>query len=413
MDCRCALTSHLFAHTVSRHFDYEGEAAFRRAHAAYLSSLGTARAEALIAELNTEAKRRASLEPDARARAAAIRKGWPRVRPELYALDESRWLDPRFAEIAKLARAAVSPEAGNAPAASPGSEATREFERAAAQLGLRRIEALSPVYELPVLSPEFCSALCAELSSFEESGLPMGRPNSMNRHGLLLSELGFGPLLDELLAGYVQPLAALLYPHAGGGSLDSHRAFTVKYRPGPDEQLSRHYDNAEVTLNVCIGQLAQTATQGGGGEGGAELACGFEGGEIVFSGLNLSGSPQQPSVAVGHSVGRGLLHVGAQMHQALPVTEGERVNVIIWCRSEAYRKQHGCPLCGRTDQLLPDDDDEAGECGACAEQPAADNLRAQNGAMSPDRGALAAAGENGPCRAVLPSAEQIAEFMKG
>ena len=36
-------------------------------------------------------------------------------------------------------------------------------------------------------------------------------------------------------------------------SLDSQKAFTVSYREGEDVELSYHYDNAEVTLNVCLG----------------------------------------------------------------------------------------------------------------------------------------------------------------
>ena len=47
----------------------------------------------------------------------------------------------------------------------------------------------------------------------------------------------------------------------GTGQCDSHRAFTVKYNADTsaeaaadkgDKQLGLHYDNAEVTLNVCL-----------------------------------------------------------------------------------------------------------------------------------------------------------------
>lgn len=49
------------------------------------------------------------------------------------------------------------------------------------------------------------------------------------------------------------PLARLLYPDWTGKELDSHRAFVVKYSIEDDVELSYHYDNAEVTLNVCLG----------------------------------------------------------------------------------------------------------------------------------------------------------------
>ena len=100
--------------------------------------------------------------------------------------------------------------------------------------------------------------------------------------------------MDPLRARYLQPIASLLYPEWVGTKgtassssssttststtttttsssssssgaaantiaatgLDSHRAFVVKYATGPGEDvaLSYHFDNAEVTLNVCLGR---------------------------------------------------------------------------------------------------------------------------------------------------------------
>lgn len=50
------------------------------------------------------------------------------------------------------------------------------------------------------------------------------------------------------------PITRLLYPECGGNALDSHKAFTVHYKIGEDLDLSYHYDNAEVTLNVSLGK---------------------------------------------------------------------------------------------------------------------------------------------------------------
>ena len=57
-----------------------------------------------------------------------------------------------------------------------------------------------------------------------------------------------------LLEQYIKPLSSLIFPNNGGRSLDSYKAFTVKYKMGDDLCLGYHYDNAEVTLNVCIGK---------------------------------------------------------------------------------------------------------------------------------------------------------------
>ena len=49
-------------------------------------------------------------------------------------------------------------------------------------------------------------------------------------------------------------IARLLYPEWVKGGLDSHRAFTVSYTQGGDLDLAYHYDNAEVTINICLGR---------------------------------------------------------------------------------------------------------------------------------------------------------------
>ena len=72
---------------------------------------------------------------------------------------------------------------------------------------------------------------------------------------ILLDELGFDEnFLDPFLKEYIKPLSSLIFPSKGGCSLDSYKAFTVKYKMGDDLSLSYHYDNAEVTLNVCVGK---------------------------------------------------------------------------------------------------------------------------------------------------------------
>lgn len=67
-------------------------------------------------------------------------------------------------------------------------------------------------------------------------------------------------LITPLRDLYLSPMASLLYPDCGGRSLDSHKAFVVKYDMNEDLDLSYHYDNAEVTLNVCLGKAF---TEGG------------------------------------------------------------------------------------------------------------------------------------------------------
>ena len=93
----------------------------------------------------------------------------------------------------------------------------------------------------------------------------------MNNYGLNLDELGFSSgFTNRLLAEYVSPIAAALYPEfwPQATAADTHKAravggesctrwadccgvqaFVVKYDIGGDVQLASHWDDAEVTMN--------------------------------------------------------------------------------------------------------------------------------------------------------------------
>ena len=84
-------------------------------------------------------------------------------------------------------------------------------------------------------------------------------------------------------------------------------------------------------------------------------------GELCFYGHKESAASapsayHEWTAGVGHAV----LHLGQQVHAALPITEGERRNLVVWMRSTAWRQAHGCPMCGSTARLLlkapPDQD---------------------------------------------------------
>ena len=67
------------------------------------------------------------------------------------------------------------------------------------------------VYSFPLLNDEVCDRLCEEVEHFAASGLPARRPNSMNRYGLILNEIGLRPSLDALQRE-VWPVARSLWP---------------------------------------------------------------------------------------------------------------------------------------------------------------------------------------------------------
>lgn len=327
IDCACYFSESLYVRSpVEGHFTFVDAARFRREHTELLDSLGEPAADALIANLEAEVERRQSLPAQAAQRKARIAAEYVPLHPELWSLSEE-WLHP---ELIALVRGAQQQAAPSSSAWRPPALITEG------------------VYTLPVFTARFCELMCEELEAFGRSGLPCGRPNSMNRYGALLDEMGFtSGLIEPLIREWLRPLAAMLPPLAavGGGSLDHHKAFVVAYRLGEDEHLAEHYDNAEVTLNVNLGR-------------------GFAGGELVFYGHKRSAS-SSPRAAHDWDAGagHGVLHLGAQVHAALPISEGERYNLVIWMRSWSHRRRRGCPMCDATDRLLlpPQAQPEAGQ----------------------------------------------------
>jgi hypothetical protein len=176
------------------------------------------------------------------------------------------------------------------------------------------------LYSFDMLLPSYCELLLDEIAHYDQSGLPIVRPNSMNNYGVVLDEMGMYQWLDAVMRNFVRPFAALLYAPWGGDSLDSHHGFVVQYKIGEDTKLDFHYDDSEVTLNVCLGRT-------------------FEGGSLFFRGLLHDPSTHNEELEFQHVRGRGLLHLGKHRHGANDIRSGERYNLILWCRSSSYREQ--------------------------------------------------------------------------
>jgi len=191
------------------------------------------------------------------------------------------------------------------------------------------------VYQFPLFTSHFCERLVEELSNFEASDMPKGRPNTMNNYGVLLDELGFNVhFFNPLRTSYLSPVATALFPEWVPGTLDSHKAFTVKYDVRGDVDLNCHYDDAEVSVNVSLG-------------------CDYEGGSLFFGGmLGEKPVPLVQSKEVVHpQTGWATMHRGRQFHGAMPVEDGCRRNVIMWTRSSQARNRE-CPMCGEIPHLV-------------------------------------------------------------
>ncbi|WVY98873.1 hypothetical protein V8G54_031024 [Vigna mungo] len=243
------------------------------------------------------------------------------------------------------------------------------------------------IYTFEMLQPQFCKKLMSEVDSFERwvrgTKLRIMRPSAMNKHGVVLEDFGLETMLDRFMSDIIHPISRVFYSEFGGSSLDSHHGFVVEYGISKDVELGRFLQlvefgrcfvdaiswigsqncsspvsnsninqsdqnkrnlssvaflgrrtkcepqnsseiNREVSLNVCLGKE-------------------FSGGEVFFQGVRCEEhvlSIAQPGEIFNYShvPGHAILHPGRQRHGARPTTSGNRMNLIIWCRSSTFRE---------------------------------------------------------------------------
>lgn len=161
---------------------------------------------------------------------------------------------------------------------------------------------------------------------------------SFSKQRVLLEELGFDVFFTDLREKYLQPVCRLLYPDWGGDNHDTHKAFIVQYDQNGDTDLSYHYDNAEVTLNVALSPDHA-----------------YDGGDLFFGSMRTEHFPSMERHTYKHRFATGLLHRGQHMHGASPIFRGDRYNLIIWMRASAVRNKK-CPMC----DSVPDLEDTVG-----------------------------------------------------
>lgn len=221
-----------------------------------------------------------------------------------------------------------------------------------------------------------------EVEHFENTGLPVMAPNSMNNYGVVLEELGFSTFYDQLLE-YVRPVVRVLYGESAASLLDSHHAFIVsrnvaifllidrslkvQYKISEDLDLGFHYDESEITINLCLGKkftglsffsLCRPLTF-------------VEGGTLYFRGLLEVPETHNEDFEYTHTPGRAIMHIGKHRHGANAIKSGvscsevyilsnnpqERYNLIVWWRSNKLRQMEAekrCSCCTSDDHIHDD-----------------------------------------------------------
>ncbi|CAH9104794.1 unnamed protein product [Cuscuta epithymum] len=184
------------------------------------------------------------------------------------------------------------------------------------------------VFTFEMLQPRFCNMLLAEVENFEkwvhETKFRIMRPNTMNKFGAVLDDFGMENMLDKLMEDFIRPISRVFFSEVGGSTLDTHHGFVVEYGIDRDVDLGFHVDDSEVTLNVCLGKQ-------------------FSGGELFFRGVRCEkhvNTETQPEEIFdySHVPGRAVLHRGRHRHGARATTAGQRINLLLWCRSSVFRE---------------------------------------------------------------------------
>ena len=110
------------------------------------------------------------------------------------------------------------------------------------------------VVSFECLLPAVCDKILSEATHYSNSGLPQKAPNSMNRYGLVLNEIGLRASFDAILHRFMAALGALFFgagdqrlstvlgnaadlQNWGGSSLSDHHTFIVRYRADEDRRV--------------------------------------------------------------------------------------------------------------------------------------------------------------------------------
>ncbi|CAG2101586.1 unnamed protein product [Medioppia subpectinata] len=318
--CKCFLTNNYFVSKYKTHVKYaNNDTDFWSQFGDQLSAVGCntddKRSEVLT-QLKTEFDRRNSLDNEIAKRTQFIKTNYTPKHPEIYKLDD-KYLQKAFIDLVDRCRR---------------GDTFQEVLPFVQTISLEK-----RVFKFNIFTEDFCRKFVEEIDNFNDSPMPKTRPNTMNNYGILLNELGFDEhFLTPLREHYLNPMAKVFFPDWLGAGLDTHRAFTIKYSATADAELFTHYDNSEITLNVCLGNV-------------------FEGSEVYFGDFRTKPRRDANDLAVAaveHRPGVGLFHLGQLMHGTLPVTDGERQNLVVWMRSSEIRNQL-CPMCDHKPEPIP------------------------------------------------------------
>jgi hypothetical protein len=178
------------------------------------------------------------------------------------------------------------------------------------------------VYTCQFFNPEKLTLLRNFLESAWDAKIPMRPPYGivLNRGGAMLDPRSSGYLAAPsfqtfyrtLIDLYMRPIARMLFPEIMGYDSQSF-GFSIKYQPTTDTSIRPHTDASSVTLNINLNLPDES----------------FTGSSVDFFDTST-----KETKSLMFAPGSAMIHRGSVPHTALPITSGERTNIVLWLFGE-------------------------------------------------------------------------------
>lgn len=132
----------------------------------------------------------------------------------------------------------------------------------------------------------------------------------------------FQAFYRDLMDTYMRPMGRLFFPQYIQAQDDSETfGFSIQYQPTTDNSIRGHSDSSSLTLNINLNI-----------PNGDES---WEGSSLYF----VDRSTGKKNL-VNFAPGVAIMHLGAIPHAALPITSGERSNLVLWLYGKGGRRAH-------------------------------------------------------------------------
>lgn len=191
-------------------------------------------------------------------------------------------------------------------------------------------EVVPHVYRCQLFSRETTQKVSEELTRYMEYNKEGDEANSMHEYGIVLDALGWTEALQGILFR-IQSIFLDKFPHIQGYALDHHHSFMVLYSDTTNRYLDFHADDSEITFNWCLQNNAV----------GTELYV--QGRRCAEHRQTVHHVSEYAQIEqIENTV---LIHSGDHRHGVLPLLQGQRMSIITWAKSSAYRKSDISSTC--------------------------------------------------------------------